>query len=85
MLSALPAFVVGGLAVRGLGAIGINQISNFMLLMPVLICAWYYLIGWLLDHWISRRSRRRTPTPDADTGEVPFVRLPGELLYAPNT
>ena len=63
MLSALPAFVVGGLAVRGLGTIGINQISSFMLLMPVLICAWYYLIGWLLDHWISRRSRLRTPTP----------------------
>ena len=63
MLSALPAFVVGGFAVSGLGRLGISQVSSFMLLMPVLICAWYYLIGWLLDHWISTRSRRRTPTP----------------------
>ena len=63
MLSALPAFTVGGFAVRSLGRMGINQVSSFMFLMPVLICAWYYLIGWLLDSWISRRSRRRTPTP----------------------
>ena len=63
ILSALPAFIMGGLAVRGLGTIGINQIWSFMLSMPILICAWYYLIGWLLDRWISRRSRRRTPTP----------------------
>ena len=63
MLSALPAFVVGGLAVRGFGTIGINQVWSFMLLMPVLICAWYYLIGWLLDRRISKRSRRRTQTP----------------------
>jgi len=63
MLAALPAFIVGGLAVRGLGTIGINEIWTFMLVMPVLICAWYYLIGWLLDRWITRRSRRRTPAP----------------------
>ena len=49
MLSALPAFVVGGFAVRTLGTMGINEVSSFMLLMPVLICAWYYFIGWLLD------------------------------------
>ena len=60
MLSALPAFFVGGLAVSGLGKMGINQVSSFMFLMPMLIFAWYYLIGWLLDRWISRCSRRRT-------------------------
>ena len=59
MLSALPAFFVGGLAVSGLGKIGINQVSSFMLLMPVLIGAWYYLIGWLIDRWISRRLHPR--------------------------
>jgi len=63
MLSALPAFAVGGFAVRRFGRMSINQVSSFMLMMPVLIGAWYYLIGWLLDRWISRRSRRRTSTP----------------------
>jgi len=64
MLSALPAFVVGEFAVRGLGRMGISQVSSFMFLMPVLIVAWYYLIGWLLDRWISKRSHPSTPTPD---------------------
>jgi hypothetical protein len=62
MLSALPAFAVGGFAVRSLGRVGINQVSSFMFLMPVLICAWYYLIGWLLDRWISKRSHLSTAT-----------------------
>jgi hypothetical protein len=32
---------------------GINQVSSFMFLMPVLIGAWYYLIGWQLDRSIG--------------------------------
>ena len=64
ILSALPAFAVGGFAVRSLGRMGINQVSSFMFLMPVLICAWYYLIGWLLDRWISKRSHLSTATPE---------------------
>ena len=63
MLSAFPAFVVGGFAVRTLGRMGINQVSSFMFLMPVLICAWYYLIGWLLDRWISKRSHSSVSVP----------------------
>lgn len=55
MLSALPALAVGGGAVRTLGRIGVSQVSSFMLMMPVLIGAWYYLIGWLLDRWTYRR------------------------------
>jgi hypothetical protein len=64
MLSALPAFAVGGFAVRSLGRMGINQVSSFMFLMPVLICAWYYFIGWLLDRWISKHSHLSTATLD---------------------
>ena len=60
MASALPAFIIGGLAVSGLGKLGISQVPSFMLLMPALICAWYFLIGWLLDRWIRRRLKRRT-------------------------
>jgi hypothetical protein len=43
---------------------GINQVSSFMFLMPVLICVWYYLIGCLLDRWISKCSRLSTATPE---------------------
>jgi hypothetical protein len=64
MLSALPAFVVGEFAVHGLGRMGISQVSSFMFLMPVLIFAWYYFIGWLLDRWISKRPHLSTATPD---------------------
>jgi len=58
MLSALPAFAIGGFAVRSLGRRGISQVSSFMFLMPVLIGAWYYLVGWLLDRWIYMRLQR---------------------------
>jgi hypothetical protein len=58
IFSALPAFAVGGFAVGGLGRLGISQVSSFMFLMPVLILAWYYFIGWLLDRW----SQKHTPT-----------------------
>lgn len=49
LLSALPAFVIGRLAVGVLGKLGISQVLSFMIAMPVLIVAWYYFIGWLLD------------------------------------
>jgi hypothetical protein len=49
VLTAFPAFIVGGLAVGGLGKLGISEVSSFMFLMPVLIVAWYYFVGRLLD------------------------------------
>ncbi len=64
VLSALPAFLVGAFAVDVLGRLGISQVSSFMFLMPVLIFAWYYVVGWLLDGWIRGRGQPRVPTPD---------------------
>jgi hypothetical protein len=72
VLSAFPAFIVGWLAVGGLGRLGISEVSSFMFLMPVLIVAWYYFAGWLLDRWRSKRTRQSatsnnswlTPKPD---------------------
>lgn len=63
MLSALPAFVVGGLVVKGLGRLGISQISSFLFLMPLLIFAWYYFVGWLIDRLVCKRSQPRAQTP----------------------
>jgi hypothetical protein len=62
MASALPAFIIGGLAVSGLGKLGVSKVLTFMLVMPIVICAWYFLIGWLLDRWIRRRLKRRILT-----------------------
>ena len=64
MASAFPAFFIGWFLVGGLGKLGVSQVSSFMLVMPVPIFAWYYFIGWLLDGWIHRWSRRSTPAPD---------------------
>ena len=59
--SAFPAFVTGGLAVVGLGRLGISQVLTFMFLMPVLIVIWYYCAGWVLDRWLSRRRSGSLP------------------------
>jgi hypothetical protein len=57
MVSALPAFAIGALIVGGLGRLGTNEVWTFMISMPILICAWYYLVGWLVDRWAFRRSQ----------------------------
>jgi len=61
IISAIPAFFLGGFVVAGLGRLGINQVSSFMFVMPVLIFTWYYLIGWLLDRWTRKRSQPSSP------------------------
>src|SRR5260370_24968458 len=56
VLSGFPAFLAGAAVVGGLGRLGINQITSFMVSMPLLIFGWYYLLGWLIDR---RRFRSR--------------------------
>ena len=56
LLSAFPAFILGKFFVALLGWLGINQVWTFMSLMPLLIFAWYYFIGWLLDRLIRRQN-----------------------------
>ena len=58
LLSALPAFIVGTLIVVVLGKLGINQVLSFMMVMPLLIGAWFYLLGWLIDRWRYKRSMK---------------------------
>lgn len=55
-VSALPAFVVGAVVVVGLGRLGINEVISFMILMPLLICGWFYFLGWFIDRWRYKRS-----------------------------
>lgn len=58
-VSALPAFFLGLMAVRGLARLGVNELASFMVTVPVLVLGWFYLIGWLLDRWLHKRSLRR--------------------------
>ena len=58
ILSAFPTFLVGMPLVRVLGHYGASEVWSFMILMPVLIFAWYYAIGWLIDRWRFNRLRQ---------------------------
>jgi len=55
MLSGLPAFLVGAVILSGFGHLGINQIWTFMISMPLLLSAWYFFLGWLIDRWKFKR------------------------------
>jgi len=59
VVSALPAFLLGAVFVRGLARLGVSELASFMSTMPVLIIAWFYVVGWLLDRWQRKRSLRR--------------------------
>lgn len=58
-LTALPAFLLGVGIVGGLGRVGISQVGSFMISMPLLISAWFYFIGGLLDRWRTKKSTAR--------------------------
>lgn len=63
-VSALPAFVIGIAIIGGLARAGISEIATFLIAMPLLISAWFYLVGWLVDRWHFRwRSGRRAARP----------------------
>jgi hypothetical protein len=59
--SALPAFFIGLFVTYGLGRFGISEVLSYMVTMPLLIFAWFYFVGWLVDRWRSKRSQ-----PSAD-------------------
>jgi hypothetical protein len=66
VLTAVPAFLAGAALIAGLGKLGVSQVWTFMLSMPLLIGAWFYLVGWLIDRWRGRRIKRavlRVATP----------------------
>jgi hypothetical protein len=58
MFSALPAFLLGWFIVDDLAIWGVSQVWSFMVSMPLLISAWFYFLGWLVER------RRRKPLAD---------------------
>ena len=57
VISAFPAFVVGAAIVTGLARLGMSEVSAFILSIPVVVLAWFYFVGWLIDLWRYRRAR----------------------------
>jgi hypothetical protein len=56
VLSGLPAFLASAVIVASLSRLGVSQVlSFFMISTPILLFAWYYLLGWLLDRWRAKR------------------------------
>lgn len=64
MLIALPAFAFGAVVVGALAHLGVSEVWSFALVMPVLVFAWFYVVGWLIDRWVCKRSHLSAPTPD---------------------
>jgi hypothetical protein len=58
IISSFPAFLPGLLITRKLGHFGVSEIRTFVLFMPVLIFAWYYLVSWAIAR--SVKSLRET-------------------------
>ena len=50
-LLAMPAFILGAFVVALSGRVGVSQVWGFMLSMPLLITAWLYWVGRLIDGW----------------------------------
>lgn len=62
LISGLPAFFLALRTVHALGRLGVNEVYSFFVTAPILILVWYYFLGWLLDHWRSKRkSKLLTP------------------------
>lgn len=60
--SGVPAFLASMVITAALGRLGISQVLTFMISTPILLFAWYYVLGWLLDRW-----RRRSPRVTVNT------------------
>jgi high-affinity Fe2+/Pb2+ permease len=59
VVSALPAFLAGVAVVIGLSKLGVDEVLSFMVSMPILLVAWFYFLGWLLDRWSDRRQNAK--------------------------
>lgn len=55
---AFPAIFTGMVIVRLLGQFGISEKITFFALIPPLLFAWFYLVGFLPDEWREKRLAR---------------------------
>jgi len=50
----IPALAVGVALTLGLGRLGVSEVWTFMISMPLLVFAWYYCVGILIDRIMSK-------------------------------
>ncbi len=60
IISALPAFLAGAAIVVILSKLGLDEVLIFMVCMPILLLAWYWFVGWLIEWQISKRAQRKS-------------------------
>ena len=60
IISALPAFVIGRIAVHALGKLGVSELTTFMISVPILMFGWYYLVSWLGFRLYAQLKNRRS-------------------------
>jgi hypothetical protein len=59
IVSALPAFLFEAVLVVVLSKLGLDEVRTFMVSMPILLFAWYYFAGWLIEWWSVRRGQTK--------------------------
>ena len=57
-ISALPAFLASLVIIDGLAKLGVSKFASFMVVTPVLIFVWYYLVSLLIIKLVRRRKLR---------------------------
>jgi hypothetical protein len=72
-LAALPALIVGVAIVRGLARLGISEVTTFLVSIPLLILAWFYLIGSLIDRWRYKVASRRVASSQGQLSKYPHI------------
>lgn len=55
VLSAIPAFLVDLVIVRGLAHLGVSEVLTFMVTMPICIMLWFYSVGYLIGGGANAR------------------------------
>jgi hypothetical protein len=59
IISALPAFLAGAALMILLSKLGLDEVLTFMVCMPILLLAWYYLVGWLIEWQVSKHTQQK--------------------------
>jgi len=63
MYTAFPAFIAEGVVLAVFSRLGLNEITIFISSMPLLVAAWFFLVGY----WIDRLRIRKLKTKSMRT------------------
>jgi hypothetical protein len=61
VLTAVPSFLIEVALLTGSRKLGISQIPVFFISLPILLFAWFYFLGWLIDRHRYKRRLKLAP------------------------